>query len=285
MVISVAFLFAMTMLAFIFHQDVHAVSLKVAPLEYRTTLGRGESKKGFVDISNPTGSTLRIKTSAQAFRQVDDAGGIQFYSSEQVSAGVKLDLNEFDLGPRQALRMYFILDGTKLPSGDVFAAIFFSTVPTGSGVTQSLRVGTLLSVTNGTPGARTAIISGVELPFLSLSDRIEGSYVIKNTGNPETETGFYPDVSIDVDPFTEDQKQQGKLVFAGRSRTNQFVVSTHPIGLYRVNVMHAGQGLTRYVFVMTPPAILALVFGLLALLLGYRTYRRAHRKSPPPTSV
>ena len=105
--------------AFFVAPPVSAASLKVAPLEYRTTLKQGEKKKGFIDVSNPTKETVRVRTSAQAFRQIDDNGSLQFFDNEQVSAGVLLDLDEFELGPLEAVRMYFILDSTRCVRGDL----------------------------------------------------------------------------------------------------------------------------------------------------------------------
>ncbi len=64
-----------------------ALSLKLQPLLYNDILKKGEQKKGFIDISNPTGQTLQLRSSVQAFRQVDNTGTLEFYENEQVSAG------------------------------------------------------------------------------------------------------------------------------------------------------------------------------------------------------
>src|SRR5689334_4309658 len=93
----------------------NAATLRIAPLQYRTTLKKGETKKGFVDVNNPSNTTVRIVTQVQAFTQIDNNGGLQFYDNEQVAQGIKPDLSTFDLGAKETLRLYFSVDGTKLP--------------------------------------------------------------------------------------------------------------------------------------------------------------------------
>lgn len=263
---------------------VGALSLKVAPLEYRTELRQGEKKKGFIDVSNPTSQNIVIKTSAQAFRQVDDNGSLQFYDSEQLSAGVLLDLDEFELGPREAVRMYFQLDGTKLPSGDVFGAIFFTTSPATQpdGVAQAVRLGTLLSIVNGTPGARNAEVKSLNTSFIQLSDTITGNYAIKNTGDPAKTTGFYPQVKVGVWPFGEQRTERAKLVFAGRTRQNDVELKAPPFGFYKVSVGYGASEQSRWVFAARPIALIILfvvVFVGVLLLRSYKRHSRSKRRT------
>lgn len=51
-----------------------ATSLKISPLRYDTTLSAGEKKKGFVDVTNPSGSDVHVMLTVQAFRQTDNTG-------------------------------------------------------------------------------------------------------------------------------------------------------------------------------------------------------------------
>lgn len=262
----------------------HASGLKLAPLEYRTTLKSGEKQRGFVDVSNPTKETLRVTVSTQAFRQIDDNGALEFFDDEQVSSGILLDLDEFDLGPREAVRMYFVLDGTKLPTGDAYGAIFFTTAPAryrDSGIGQSLRLGTLLSITNGTPGARSAKVKRLEVPFVQLGDVIRGSYSIENTSDPKKATGFYPTTKLRVWPFGEEQRERGKLVFAGRTRQNDLEVQAPVFGIYRVSVAYGASEQSAWVFVARPLIILvlagaAIVVGFVVLLRRRRKRRTRH---------
>lgn len=252
----------------------------MAPLDYRTTLTSGEVKKGFVDISNPDNQTVRVRTSVQAFRQTNNDGVLEFYDSGQLKAGVKLDLDEFDLGPHEAVRMYFLLDGKKLPSGDVFGAIFATTEPQGSenGVGQTVRLGTLLSITNGTPSDRQATITKLSVPWLKLGDTINGSYDIKNTADKNKATGFYPTVRISAAPLGGHIDQQGKLTFAGITRTNNFQLKIFPLGLFRVSASYQGQSVSHWVLVVSPGALVILFVILLVLFAAHRLYKRRSRR-------
>lgn len=262
--------------AFFLQHPAGAVSLKVAPLEYRTSLTQGEKKKGFIDISNPSDQPMTVKTSAQAFRQIDDQGTIQFFDDEQISGGVQLDLDEFELGPKEAVRMYFLLDGTKLPAGDVFGAIFFTTSPSKAtdGVGQSVRLGTILSVVNGTPGMRQAVITDLNLPQFSFTTELKGSYAIKNTADPDTATGFYPTVRLSAAPSGVAKEVAGKLVFAGRTRVNEFSYKLPPLGVYRIEARHGDSAQVRWVMVAHPTAIAAIIALLVAVGIVWRNARR-----------
>lgn len=258
--------------------ETHALSLQVAPLEYKTQLKTGEKKRGTVDISNSSSLRVRVKSSVQAFRQVDNNGTLQFYDSEQLSAGVKLDLDEFELGPREAVRMYFELDGTKLPTGDVFGAIFFTLDPAQprAGVGQTVRVGTVLSLVNGTPGSRSADITALAVPNFQLDSTVNGSYTIKNTANPASATGFYPTVSIASWPFGKTQKQTGRLVFAGRTRDNTFSFQTPPFGLYKVSVSYGSSQKSSWLFVAHPLTLLAIIVSVLIVAKIRHLRQRTH---------
>lgn len=264
--------------SFLNDNPTHALSLKVAPLEYRTTLKQGEKQKGFIDVSNPTGQTVIIKTSVEAFTQTDDKGSLMFFKNEQLSAGILLDLDEFELGPREAVRMYFLADGTKLPAGDVYGAIFFSTTPAGQGspgTSQSLRVGTLLSIVNSTPGSRKAEVTALSVPAFSLGNVLEGTYRIKNTADPKNSTGFYPNVSVKVSPLGETNTKKGSLVFAGRTRENSFSVKAPWLGVYRVSASYGTSSQSKWVVVAHPIAIIALV--VLAIVFSFTFMYRKKR--------
>lgn len=254
-----------------------ALSLKTQPLLYDASLAEGEKKKGFIDISNPSSATIRLKTSVQAFRQVDDDGNLAFYDDEQVAAGIIPDLAEFDLGPRQVMRMYFLLDGTKLPHGDVFASLFVTT--TGDplpGTTQSVRVGTLFTVTNGTAASRHAQITQLQTNFFQFGDQITGSYRIKNTDDPAKKTGFRPQVAIRLEPWGAEKTDQSALTLAGVTRTNNFSIGDNTLGVYKLSVQYQDSKREQLVFVATGVwryvmggAMVGLGVGLAALALKY----------------
>ncbi|HRJ06711.1 MAG TPA: hypothetical protein PK096_01875 [Candidatus Saccharibacteria bacterium] len=272
-------LFTAVVLSTVFNQlPAAALSLKVAPLEYRTELSKGEKKKGFIDVSNPTGQTVVVRTSAEGFKQIDDNGSLTFFKSEQIQAGVKLDLKEFTLGPRQALRMYFILDGTKLPPGDVFGAIFFTTTPAKAttGVGQSVRLGTILSVVNGTPGERKADVTSLSVPFLQLDETISGTYSIKNTGDPAKASGFYPEVTVSSWPGGQPKKITGSLVFAGRERENSLRQQLG-VGIHRIEVAYGDSKQASWVIAITPWMLVGLTLVLLIVSIELWLFKKRRK--------
>lgn len=250
--------------------DTHAASLKIAPLKYETTLKTGETKKGYVDVSNPEYESVKVTLGVQAFRQIDDDGTLQYYSSAQVSDGIQLDLTSLTLKPRSAMRVYFLLNGNKLPSGDVFAAIFASTEPSGrSGAEQSVRVGTLIMLSNGTPSSHSADISFLRASWLQVGAGLRATVGVHNTADERTYTGFFPDVSVTAQPYST-TTVQGPLVFAGRTRTVDYKNDGNYFGPVRVIANAGGQPRSAWVFAITgywmwlfPSIVLAIVAGVI----------------------
>jgi hypothetical protein len=271
-------------LIFLHQNPVSALALKMQPLIYKDTLKKGERKKGFVDISNPTGETLRLKTSVQGFRQIDDNGSLQFFDSPELTAGIKPDLDEFELGPRQSVRMYFQIDGIKIPSGDVFAALFVSTIPTEkSGSVSSLRLGTLFVLTNGTPGSRDAEITKLDVGFWQLGETVDGSFTVKNKAREGSATGFFPSVNVSIKPLDSTQKIDSKLVFAGRSRQSDFQISENRIGLYKVIAQYGDSKQGKLVFMVTGYWRGVVIAGVLLLLVAVAGWLTLRRRRPAKT--
>jgi hypothetical protein len=255
-----------TIFAFVSVHSVAALGLKVAPLEYRTTLKEAEVKKGFIDISNPSSDPVTVSVKAQAFRQIDNNGGLQFYDDKQVGAGIKPELTSFDLGGREAIRLYFMIDGRVLPEGDIYAALFFTTAPKSAsgGVGQLVRVGTIFSIVNKTSGPRQAEIVDVDLTPLQVDSAVQGSYRIKNT-SPGV-SGFYPTVTISSWPNGEKQKTVGSLLFAGRTRQNDF--SYRPgLGIHRIDIGYGNSIKSRWIVVVSPWMLVVLLLLMLVVAL------------------
>lgn len=260
-----------------------ALGLKVTPLEYRTTLQRNEKKKAFIDVSNPSGQTIDVTTSVQAFRQINNEGALQFYDDPVIEAGIQTDLESFQLGSREAVRMFIQVDGQKLPEGDVFAAVFFTTAPTQpkNGIGQLVRVGTLLSIVNHTPGERKAKVSGLTAPFWQMSDEVNGSYNIKNIG--QSKSGFYPEVTLSTWPSGKQHKLVGSLVFGGRERENQFAYDIG-VGIHKIEVSYGDSKQERWVVTMPAWLVIALVLVVtivVAELLLMKRRRRIKRRTHP----
>jgi hypothetical protein len=175
---------------------------------------------------------------------------LQFYDSEQVAKGVQLDLTEFELNPKDVVRVYFLLDGSVLPSGDVFAAIFAETVPRDSAVAQSVRVGTLLSIVNGTPSSHKAAISDLKASFFQWGDAIQATFSVKNTAAKDTATGFFPQLKVAVQPYSE-KDVEGPLVFSGIERSVSYRDPGSYFGIMRLNVSTDGGSASRWLFAVT----------------------------------
>ncbi len=260
--------------------QANTFGLKVAPLQYKATLQAGENKKGFVDVSNPTNEVLEVTSSVQAFRQSDNSGTLEFFDNEQVEAGVQLDLESFELPPQSALRMYFVLNSSRLPSGDVFASIFFTTRKASSDVfaiNSAVRVGTLLSIVNGTPGSRIAEVTQLSAAPVQWGE-IKGKYSIKNTARPDSVTGFYPKVNLALSPFGEQKTSNATLLFAGRERQNEFTLSSGFGGIYQLTANYGKSQKHILVMSVTPWLIAAIVMFTvgcvgIALLLRRRSQR------------
>lgn len=252
-----------------------AASLRVQPLSYEDRLEKGEKKKGFIDITNPTQQTVNLQTSVRAFRQIDDNGSLQMYQSEQVTAGIIPDFDKFTLPAGQTMRLMFLIDGTKLPEGDVFAALMATNTPDQTGnMAQAVQVGTLLILENGTPGARAAEVTDLSVPFFQFGNIIHGSYKVKNTAPSDSSSGFKPKVSIAVSPFTEQKENVSSLIFAGRERQNQFELPTKRLGFYKISAKYGDSERSKWVFVASPLWLGTVVLLLMAAVVIYFGFKR-----------
>lgn len=211
-----------------------AGAVRVVPLKYDVQLASGQTKKGFVDITNTEPAKMKFDFSVQAFKQVNGNGDLQFFDDEKIKAGIMLDYASYELEPHQTLRLVFLVDGTKLASGDSYAAIFASTGPAGGAAAQSARAGTLLLVQNGSAGDHRAEITGITVSPLQIGSAITGLYTVKNTADSKKSTGFSPRVDISVDPIHKNSVQPSTLVFAGIERSNPFTIQTERFGFYKV---------------------------------------------------
>lgn len=256
--------------SFFLTTDTQALGLKIAPHSYDATLAKGEVKKGYVDISNPDSTTVKVNLDVQAFRQIDDDGSLEFFDSEQLEAGIKLDYESFSLGPREAYRVYFLLDGTKLPPGDVFGAIFASTTPdNGAGSQQAVRVGTLLLLQNGTPGSREAEVVSFNSSFLHIGDGLSASFAIKNTADPRSSTGFTPSITVGRAPWGS-ETVKGPLVFAGRTRSVDYVSKGNYFGPIMLTASVGDNSKGQLVFAITGywRWLAPVIAGVIAVLVG-----------------
>lgn len=261
--------------------SVHAESIRITPLQYQAELKKGERKKGSVDISNPTTETVALKLYVNGFSQVDSKGNLTFFDDEQIKKGLLLDYDSVTLEPRQTLRLFFIADGTKLPPGDVFGVIFAETIPADNpGTSTAVRVGTLVMLTNGTPGPRTAEISDVAIPFFQTGDVFSGEVSVKNPAEKGSATGFFPEMTVEIAPWGGRSEFKGPLIFASHTRTFSFEKSSNQFGIYTVKIRANNAEKTVSVFLMTGwwrilvPVILVCLVSMVVVGIKFRPWRR-----------
>lgn len=253
--------------------------LGLQPLQYQEELGAGERKKAFIDVSNPSPQEATVQFNVQGFRQVDDKGNLRFYDDERLRSGIQLDYQEVAVPAYRTLRLYFVVDGTKLPTGDVFAVIFAKTKPEQGVAAPSVRLGTLLILTNGSPGAREARIEALDASPLQVGDSLKGSVKIKNTAPAKSASGFFPEIKISSWPFGPSRTATAPLVYAGNTRTVAFEVPSNQLGVIRLRASYAQSHQDRWVFVATGAwrwvgvGALGVIFAGV-LWLFWRQYRR-----------
>lgn len=121
--------------------------LQVRPLQYESTISTADLQQGVVDVANPSDEPVDVEVMVQGYRQSDS--GLEFYDDERLQAAVKLDQQSISLAGQDAYRLVFEVDPQLLPSGEVRAAIMFTTISADEGtVAQRVSVGTLLQLNN-----------------------------------------------------------------------------------------------------------------------------------------
>jgi len=266
-------------------QTAHADTLQVRPLLYKETLSKGEAKRGAIDIANGSQDKEEYALSVRLFRQVGDDGSLEFYDRPDVTDGILLDVTSIELNPKDAARITFTVDGSKLPQGDVFAVILVTTKHTTApdSIVPAAQVGTLLVLQNGQPGPRTAQIDTLSIPQIQTGDKVTGTVTVKNPASMKQTTGFFPQMKVSIEPWGATTQFEGPLVYAGRARTFDFSVPSSQFGVYKMTVSANGSTESRYVFLMTgkwqviaPLLGVALLGLIIVTVLGVRLYRKKH---------
>jgi hypothetical protein len=287
MKVFTAFILALLAVTLLHPGHASAAALQIRPLMYRETLQADQTKKGFVDVSNASSTSVTVEMNVRAFRQVDGQGDLKFYDSPAVTRGVQLDLKELDLGPGEAVRMYFQVDAKQLPKGDVFAAIFAATKSQQSGgIAPSAQVGTLLILQNGQAGPRTIDVQSVDVAPLQFGSAISGSVKLRNPAPSEPASGFNPEVTVTLTPFAELRKQvNGPLVMSGISRSVDFNLPASRIGIYRLTATAGRSSKQTWLIAVTGfwrwllPAV---AVAAVACWYATRWLRRRRRVAPVP---
>ena len=204
-----------------------APALQLAPLQYEDSLGT-TVKTGHVDVSNPTDGPVEVQTAVKGFRQHGTNGDLEFYDDTDLAAAITTDLDSFEIGPREAIRVVFSVNPAKLPAGGTYAAIFFRTQPapgssTSSYISESANLGTLLILTNGTPVAPRGGLTGLSAPFWQVSDGLTGTVIAVNAAPARGGVAFRPQITARLLPWGRSASTATGLVLPGSTR--RFAVS------------------------------------------------------------
>lgn len=248
-------------------------ALQLAPLQYEDTLTPGQVFSGYIDVANPTDARITVRSGVQAFRQTGNRGDLEFFDDPELAAAIKPALDDFELGPREAVRVMFTVDSGKLPQGGTYAAIFFRTTPpeqssASSYVTESAKVGTLLVLTNGAGAEHRGQVKSLSMPWLQLGDGLRGAYSFANTDTSSRPVGFKPQTSLTVLPWAKRHPVPSGLVLAKTTRQFDVTVPGSYLGVLPVTVTDADTktAATRWVVAVTgwyrvglPVAIMLLV--------------------------
>ena len=256
------------------HDVVRSVSLRIQPLIYKETITGADRKRGYIDIANPSGNEQTISVAVKGFKQVDNGNRLEFFDSAQLKEAIVVDKKSFKILPQQAVRVFFGVEGKKLPSGDVLAAIIFTTGQKSSTkgratVSQAASVGTLLTLLNPDDSAHKADIVKLDVDFFQLGLKLHGSYTLKNTAPEGSANAFYPVVERMYSPFGKPVKQQTSLLSAGVVRTTELSSSENMFGLYKLTVSQGTSVKDVWVFTILGWgwAIAASIFSLFAALI------------------
>ncbi len=256
--------------------------LQVNPLEYQSTLKGTDIESGFIDVANPGDTSINVVSNVEGFRQADLAGDLAFFNSTPLNQGIVVGLPQFSLGPRQAIRVSFSVDPSRLPKGGVYAVIFFRTVPpnqssSSSFIAESANVGTLLLLQNG-PAQKTGRIKQLNLGFWQLGSGISGSGEYGNTGG-DTAAAVKPVITSHVWPWGRATRFTGPLVLPGSTRAFSFSRPGSYAGLLPVTLIDptTGAATTRWVVACTGGYAFALLIAVILALfwLVYHLTRRA----------
>lgn len=220
--------------------------LRVSPLQYKEQLELGAEKVGYVDVSNPDDFEVTITTEVQAFRQINSEGDLEFYDDEHVQKGINVDVDTFELGPREAARVFFEIDTNRLPEGGVYAALLFrsSKGDLNSGtshISTTTRAGPLLILENGDGGVREGGISQLDMPWWQFGSGISGRVAFKASEDSQKALAFEPQLGTDI-PLAGDEAMSSGLVFPGNTREFTLERDGHYLGIFPVSVTDSVTG-------------------------------------------
>lgn len=236
-----------------------APAVKIAPLKYQESIPLDKPKTGFVDVSNPATEKIILTPEIQAFRQIGTQGELEFYNDEAVQAGITINIQEFELGPREAARITFSIDPKKLRPGGVYAAIFFKTRPAltaaaGNQVMASARAGSLLILDIGAGGTKSGRISKVNVNRFNFGNSLRGAFEYTNTANGALPIAFNPKFTVKYGLLGGKTSAAGPLVLPKSTRSISFTKNGSYFGIVPITVEDAtgsSKPVTAYALAIT----------------------------------
>jgi hypothetical protein len=270
---------AVFLLLFIYKAGpVSASGLKISPLVYRDSLQKNEKQKGHIDISNTGGAEVTVSAHVEGFRQKGQEGALEFFEEPKYTAGITFDYDSFVLGPRETIRLYFLLDANKLPSGGVYAALFFTASQgEGGGSEVSLRpvvrVGSLIIVDNGGGGKTKTSITDARAPFFQFGSSIHAEATVKNESGDGVIAGF-PRIASTIHPLGGSREFDGPMVMPGAERKAQIKRSGTFIGLTRLTISDGGSSKRVWVIALTGKSKFFVPLALVLVVAGAVIFRK-----------
>ncbi len=264
-------------------------SLQLNPLKYEDSLPDAAVRQGFVEVSNPSDTTVTVTTSVRGFKQADLDGNLAFFDDAQLSAGIIPDLASFSLGPKEAIRVTFSVNPSKLPKGGVYAVLFFRTQPEAatsnvSYLLESANVGTLLLLQNGSTGKPNGEISKLSFPLWQLGSGIRGSLTYHNTDRNTGGNAVTPRLSVKIPLIGKDHHPSGALILPQSSRAIPLSVAGSYFGILPLQVSAEGAA-TKTVFIIACTGWFSYILLLLLVAMFGWAIRRLIRKIRKPRKV
>ena len=263
-------------------------SLAVNPLKYEEIIPDSAVRQGFIEVSNPSDTSVTVTSSVQGFRQANLNGDLAFFDDAVLSAAIIPDLPRFVLGAHEAIRVTFSVNPEKLPKGGVYAAIFFRTNPDSSKtkasyILESANVGTLLILQNGHSGQKIGRITHLKLPFFQFGTTIQGTSQVENSKRDTGALAFTPAIHTRISVLGKSSTSHGPMVFPGGKRNSAFSLPGSYLGLLPVSVSSdiSSGSQTQWVLACTGNfGYIVLIFIAAALVLFFSSFllRKRRRK-------
>lgn len=195
--------------------------LRLSPLKYEASLELGRSKVGYVQIDNPTGTSVSASLEVQGFRQINNDGSLEYFDDERLSAGIIPGVREVQIGPRESVRVKFTVNPNVLGPGGAYGVLFVrakSGELAASQINTSARVGTLIILDVAGSGTRAGAIRDVQIPSLSWGAAdLPLRFSFSNTGSGGGALAFAP--KFEISGAGGSLKSTGPFVFPGRTRS------------------------------------------------------------------